>query len=1284
MSTAFSNAALQEADAAIQAIQTHQPSKAEKRLNAIGNAVSRASGSSLVSIAQSDAATQVLSIVKDQVSNFAQNSKVLMNVLDELGKAHPFIQIAVSIFKAALTLELTRRENDEKVIALNLTMCDMMETLKLLNQVVNVKEPGPDGLSIEDRLKKRLGSIIDSIKRCAKVCDSYQKRPTAVKFFTSTKWQGKFTQVAQQFADHKAGIQFDLQIHASIGITTANVTLTAMSTSFTELNENVSKLMEVVFERMRTPEERDLSALVAKEAGGIDAVLKNDKLLEDVLAKQKAGPGKDKDEKGTKKRAVPGQTPDAVLTVTDLRKEVNKDVEQVLADNKFFDQKFEAMKMQVDEVKVEIRHESDRVIDTILAGPHERIVDRDLYHVWKEMGWKGSVKAKHLVMALRDHFAEGSHAALAAIRVITQEKKDGIDPAAAAQAMEEIADIANRTDPHASPGDEWALQFITVLRIQPLIEALDDDVSSFVTIAEANAFTAARPQKWSLPHWIAYWTYGFEMTVQWYFRRIRKIIGDFISSWHVRWIEDFLSGLRDVEQWDSTDWESDVMFMKFKDYVVENERNIEHNLRGVNYYLDEANTLSIVAGNGRPEKYVMPLVFILLRRSLYIVQQAHTVTLHMGELAVIQYSLSTLTDAIWDRVRTLQAVHKLQNLDDKEQMKKFFFGLYSFVFEEPEMSDYWKRDPDDDANMVNDVPPIPPAPTSDGDSELQQGDLPLFYEPTTEDIDLIVDPIFDDPTSPHPVAHFLIGHWSGSYAYDDQDGDGDGRVSFTVSYHDVNGAIIASGTDAFGPYVVQGTLDNDRLTFVKEYLLPQYGQKVMWRYEGVVSPDSNEIRGQWGPTDVDWKLVVYGEESEQETGAEEASGDVPAQQPEVGETATSAEGNATPAEENVNSAAEVPEIRADEAEDTHSSEDANEDHDDDGASDTGTAVSGMTAGFTHGTFFLTRRPVEYLLSCPSDEEFTANRPRALWKLALNATLRAMQSRTLSWGRLSARRKQRQQYVEILLQKRRQPGPWRGQDVEEAQEWTQLIKGIHPDDLHLWRCIATYQLRRDVIHDIVCDACGEYPITPRFTCMNCSEDEAYHTFDLCIKCFSANRQATRDNKVHSPTHNVVQYRNAKWRVYLHPYFDRARRMLKWAEDQLQLFQARSAVQTAVGDANSSGLWCVMCKFSITAPPYWCCLTCIEDSVVCYVCNERMEREKEWLYLRGTSAPNDTSQHNWSHTLVSAPGPEVITAETDQEKAMTVEERMARVEAKLDATNLKLAALEDLLRAVLARS
>ena len=110
------------------------------------------------------------------------------------------------------------------------------------------------------------------------------------------------------------------------------------------------------------------------------------------------------------------------------------------------------------------------------------------------------------------------------------------------------------------------------------------------------------------------------MTVQWYFRRIRKVfaeihfssnaalpsnhrlISDFINCWQTRWAEDVLSGPRDVEEWDDFDWDDDHVFLKFKDYVVENEARMERSLRGVNYYLDAANTLAIVAGEGRPEK----------------------------------------------------------------------------------------------------------------------------------------------------------------------------------------------------------------------------------------------------------------------------------------------------------------------------------------------------------------------------------------------------------------------------------------------------------------------------------------------------------------------------------------------------------------------------------------------------------------------------------------------------------------------------------------------------------
>ena len=103
----------------------------------------------------------------------------------------------MGVFKAAITLELNRRENDQKLITLNVTMCDMMQVMTLsvnppfpswcahtfcsLKNVATPKDQGEDGVTIEQRLQGRMAGIIDSIKRCAKLCHTYKNRPTAGK-----------------------------------------------------------------------------------------------------------------------------------------------------------------------------------------------------------------------------------------------------------------------------------------------------------------------------------------------------------------------------------------------------------------------------------------------------------------------------------------------------------------------------------------------------------------------------------------------------------------------------------------------------------------------------------------------------------------------------------------------------------------------------------------------------------------------------------------------------------------------------------------------------------------------------------------------------------------------------------------------------------------------------------------------------------------------------------------------------------------------------------------------
>jgi len=85
--------------------------------------------------------------VEEGISGFVEGTRVLMKGLDEVARIHPFIggiinfilsimcetdlicTVAVLAFKAVVSLELKRRDNDKKVIALKMEMADMMAIL---------------------------------------------------------------------------------------------------------------------------------------------------------------------------------------------------------------------------------------------------------------------------------------------------------------------------------------------------------------------------------------------------------------------------------------------------------------------------------------------------------------------------------------------------------------------------------------------------------------------------------------------------------------------------------------------------------------------------------------------------------------------------------------------------------------------------------------------------------------------------------------------------------------------------------------------------------------------------------------------------------------------------------------------------------------------------------------------------------------------------------------------------------------------------------------------------
>lgn len=82
------------------------------------------------------------------------------------------------------------------------------------------------------------------------------------------------------------------------------------------------------------------------------------------------------------------------------------------------------------------------------------------------------MKARLFVMTLRDNFSEVPTLTSTAVAVAL-----GKDPNA-----------PQRTD-------DWALAYISITYLQPIMEAFDDDGSGYITVSEVNRFVDALPEE---------------------------------------------------------------------------------------------------------------------------------------------------------------------------------------------------------------------------------------------------------------------------------------------------------------------------------------------------------------------------------------------------------------------------------------------------------------------------------------------------------------------------------------------------------------------------------------------------------------------------------------------------------------------------------------------------------------------------------------------------------------------------------------------------------------------
>ncbi|KAJ7228211.1 hypothetical protein GGX14DRAFT_346568 [Mycena pura] len=592
--------------------------------------------------------------IENGLHTFMEGIPVLMNTLDELAKIHPQVtnEFSLTAPQAVWSLEQKRRANDKMILTLHMEMKDMMSVLTQLKNVKDSEEVAPDGTTIRGRMQEIVKGTADDIKACANACDTYTKKRTV----------GKLVKFVGMFTKRRGDFEFALSIHTALGVDAANRAISAVDKTTQEMNAKMDMMMKM-FQQFVSPEQRDMARLI-EQRGGLQACQENDKVLKELSelenksagAQGNLGPQSAKGSAGVNSKSGLDDLKDDLMTDPDVAMEKNLTV---------FSRKFEVQKRQIiDELSKVVERQGDRVISAVTAGPHDKIVDPDVHKIWKEMAShfpSGSVKSRYFVMALRDYYQEGG----------------------------EDSSESRGENNNTRIADDWALQYLTVSRLQSISEAFDDDASGFVTVAEANTFTSSRPLDWSLVKWLALWAVGWHQSMTRYAMKIRELLAKmFAVRLNVlpanrvsvnKYLDTIYQGVTTLHSGLNQCYINESLQEKFDSYFESEEVRLRGNLEAVQYDIDALNTLYLVTGQGRIERFLLPLIYLFLERDFQIFRACQTKVIHPDELWDAADTIGWVVLAARNRVDLLESTFKQQRVDMKQQFKTFANGLFQYL-----------------------------------------------------------------------------------------------------------------------------------------------------------------------------------------------------------------------------------------------------------------------------------------------------------------------------------------------------------------------------------------------------------------------------------------------------------------------------------------------------------------------------------------------------------------------------------------------------------------------------
>ncbi|KAG1800711.1 hypothetical protein EV424DRAFT_1331971, partial [Suillus variegatus] len=567
----------------------------------------------------------VADLSKKNMGDFLGEAKKVMEALDVLQQVHPFVGVAILAFKAVVNLELTRRENDRRVGLMLAQASDMMTMLLQLKDTKDLAIVGPHG-NIRGRLDRVLDGIKQDIEDCGNAIDKYYKSKFMVKLFRSSHWASEFLRVCTSFSQRTQDLQLALNIRTTLRVDIAIDKLDTLIRTQTDREARFEKEVQMRGGREKCLEsegQTDVNKPTSKIASANGSVGKQSRIDASLLH------------------------------------ELHTPLHNLLDENRaLFMFKLDA---QTSDIKDAIKDSETRIM-WAFNSRFRRVKDPHLRYIWKEMKWTTSVKTLYFIAELHDYYVNRFSRLLPSPTpsVSVMSDSEGEDRELAA------ADPSYQNLPNVDPADKWCLKYLSVFYIPGLSEGFDGDANGLVSIREVNAFTSAMPLGWTLPQALAYWAAGKKVDSQYYHARIEQVLnsmiyaqadvlpenrGCIVTYLNSYVFDDIKRLVRSIAELGLEDSDLDLAQLTARRREAQ-EATLADKLKIVKYEIDSKDSIKLF-GSGRIENFLLPLLYLVIRRHLQIMKLATTVILVERELESATQTIENILDGVSLRVDQL-------------------------------------------------------------------------------------------------------------------------------------------------------------------------------------------------------------------------------------------------------------------------------------------------------------------------------------------------------------------------------------------------------------------------------------------------------------------------------------------------------------------------------------------------------------------------------------------------------------------------------------------------------